>query len=369
MEKAAADGEVAVVRGTFDWSDVGSWQAVAGADRGRRRRQPRPGRARRDRHARHVRPRRGSRRRDRRRREPGHRRHARCRAGRASRSPAAREGSRRRAEGARPRGVQAAPTVARPWGAYTVLEEGPGFKIKRIEVKPGAALSLQLHHRRSEHWVVVRGIARVTRGDDVFDLRANESTFIPVETRHRLENPRHRAARDHRGAVRRLPRRGRHRPLRRQVRPRASIARTRRPLIDWLDRGPPEPPTARAPARHRDAGQDQRDAGEVERAQPLVQEQPREDDAEHRHQVDEQSGHLAPDLLDAAVPEDVREHRREQRRRASAANACHVQIDRSSERRSRRDRTAARTSSPTHAITNRNDSMSRPGGRQRRQIV
>ena len=61
-------------------------------------------------------------------------------------------------------------TVARPWGAYTVLEEGPGFKIKRIEVKPGAALSLQLHHRRSEHWVVVAGMAQVTRGEDMFDL-------------------------------------------------------------------------------------------------------------------------------------------------------------------------------------------------------
>ena len=79
-------------------------------------------------------------------------------------------------------------TVARPWGTYTVLEEGPGFKIKRIEVKPGASLSLQLHHRRSEHWVVVRGTARVTRGERVFDLPAGESTFIPIETRHRLEN-------------------------------------------------------------------------------------------------------------------------------------------------------------------------------------
>ena len=79
-------------------------------------------------------------------------------------------------------------TVTRPWGTYTVLEEGPGFKIKRIEVKPGASLSLQLHHRRSEHWVVVRGTAHVTRGDREFDLPAGESTFIPVETRHRLAN-------------------------------------------------------------------------------------------------------------------------------------------------------------------------------------
>jgi mannose-1-phosphate guanylyltransferase len=79
-------------------------------------------------------------------------------------------------------------TVGRPWGAYTVLQEGPGFKIKRIEVKPGASLSLQLHHRRSEHWVVVDGVADVTRGDERYTVRKNESTFIPVETRHRLGN-------------------------------------------------------------------------------------------------------------------------------------------------------------------------------------
>jgi mannose-1-phosphate guanylyltransferase len=80
-------------------------------------------------------------------------------------------------------------TVKRPWGAFTVLEERPGFKIKRIEVKPGAALSLQLHQQRSEHWIVVGGEARVTNGDRVFVLRANESTVIPAQTRHRLENP------------------------------------------------------------------------------------------------------------------------------------------------------------------------------------
>src|SRR4029453_11259557 len=79
-------------------------------------------------------------------------------------------------------------TVARPWGTYTILEEGPGFKIKRIEVKPGGSLSLQLHHHRSEHWVVIRGTARVTCGQSVFDLPHGESTFIPVETMHRLEN-------------------------------------------------------------------------------------------------------------------------------------------------------------------------------------
>ena len=79
--------------------------------------------------------------------------------------------------------------VGRPWGAYTVLQEAPGFKIKRIEVKPGASLSLQLHHRRSEHWVVVSGTARCTRDDDVYTVGANESTYIPSNTRHRLANP------------------------------------------------------------------------------------------------------------------------------------------------------------------------------------
>ena len=80
-------------------------------------------------------------------------------------------------------------TVHRPWGSYTVLEEGPGFKVKRVTVNPGGRLSLQLHHRRSEHWVVIAGTARVTRGEAVFELRVGESTAIPVETTHRLENP------------------------------------------------------------------------------------------------------------------------------------------------------------------------------------
>lgn len=80
-------------------------------------------------------------------------------------------------------------TVFRPWGAYTVLEEGPGYKIKRIEVKPGAALSLQMHHHRSEHWIVVSGTAQVTNNEDTFLLCANESTYIRVGHKHRLENP------------------------------------------------------------------------------------------------------------------------------------------------------------------------------------
>ncbi len=80
-------------------------------------------------------------------------------------------------------------TVQRPWGAYTVLEEGHAYKVKRIEVVPGKRLSLQLHHQRSEHWVVITGTARVTRGEEVYDLQAGMSTGIPQETPHRLENP------------------------------------------------------------------------------------------------------------------------------------------------------------------------------------
>jgi len=80
-------------------------------------------------------------------------------------------------------------TVQRPWGSYTVLQEGPRFKIKRIEVKPGASLSLQMHHHRSEHWIVVTGTAKVTNGDREFFVATNESTYIPIGNRHRLENP------------------------------------------------------------------------------------------------------------------------------------------------------------------------------------
>jgi mannose-1-phosphate guanylyltransferase/mannose-6-phosphate isomerase len=189
MESAAANGEVAVVRGTFDWSDVGSWQAVAALTEAD---------------------------------NDGN-------AGQGERVAIATRGTYVHSEDRvvatvgvenlviidtadavlvahrdhlqrvkdvvgelKARGHDSYKlhrTVARPWGAYTVLEDGLGFKIKRIEVKPGAALSLQLHHRRSEHWVVVRGCARVTRGEEVFEISANESTYIPVETRHRLENP------------------------------------------------------------------------------------------------------------------------------------------------------------------------------------
>ncbi|WP_298290583.1 mannose-1-phosphate guanylyltransferase/mannose-6-phosphate isomerase, partial [Thiomonas sp.] len=80
-------------------------------------------------------------------------------------------------------------TVHRPWGTYTVLEEGPHFKIKRIEVKPGASLSLQMHHHRSEHWIVVSGTAKIINGEHDRYIRTNESTFIPPCTPHRLMNP------------------------------------------------------------------------------------------------------------------------------------------------------------------------------------
>lgn len=80
-------------------------------------------------------------------------------------------------------------TVFKPWGTYTVLEEGPGFKIKRITVKPGASLSLQLHHYRSEHWIVVDGMAKVVNGDREMFIAAKESIHIPAGREHRVENP------------------------------------------------------------------------------------------------------------------------------------------------------------------------------------
>ena len=69
------------------------------------------------------------------------------------------------------------------------MNEGPRYKVKRIEVKPGASLSLQMHHHRNEHWIVVSGVAEVTNGERVFMLPANESTYIPAEQKHRLTNP------------------------------------------------------------------------------------------------------------------------------------------------------------------------------------
>ncbi len=188
MEPAAVTGTVAVVRGTFDWSDIGSWQAVSDLT---------PPDA-----------------------DGNH--------GLGERVSVATRGTfvhsedrvvatvgvenlvivdtpdavlvahrdhlqrvREVAAELKARGNDAYRfhrTVTRPWGAYTVLQEGAGFKIKRIEVKPGAAISLQLHHHRSEHWVVVAGAATVTRGNDRYVVEAQGSTMIPVGEKHRLEN-------------------------------------------------------------------------------------------------------------------------------------------------------------------------------------
>jgi len=79
--------------------------------------------------------------------------------------------------------------VFRPWGSYEGVGQGERYQVKRIKVKPGASLSLQMHHHRAEHWIVVRGTARVTRGNDVFTLAENESTYIPLGVTHRLSNP------------------------------------------------------------------------------------------------------------------------------------------------------------------------------------
>jgi mannose-1-phosphate guanylyltransferase / mannose-6-phosphate isomerase len=79
--------------------------------------------------------------------------------------------------------------VFRPWGSYDSIDNGSRFQVKRLTIKPGAQLSLQLHHKRAEHWVVVSGVARVTRGEEVFDLQENQSTYIPIGVKHRVENP------------------------------------------------------------------------------------------------------------------------------------------------------------------------------------
>lgn len=79
--------------------------------------------------------------------------------------------------------------IHRPWGSYRTLRAGPRFQVKELTLKPEARLSLQMHHHRAEHWVVVSGTARVTRGEETFLLRENQSTYIPLGVRHRLENP------------------------------------------------------------------------------------------------------------------------------------------------------------------------------------
>lgn len=85
--------------------------------------------------------------------------------------------------------VSAHRKIHRPWGCYDSIDNGQRFQVKHIEVKPGAALSLQMHHHRAEHWIVVKGTARVTRGEETFLLSENQSTYIPLGVTHRLENP------------------------------------------------------------------------------------------------------------------------------------------------------------------------------------
>lgn len=80
-------------------------------------------------------------------------------------------------------------TMYRPWGSYTVLAEGDGYKVKRITVKPGEKLSLQMHYHRSEHWTVINGTGKLTLDEKVIIFRENESTYIPIGVKHRLENP------------------------------------------------------------------------------------------------------------------------------------------------------------------------------------
>jgi mannose-1-phosphate guanylyltransferase / mannose-6-phosphate isomerase len=79
--------------------------------------------------------------------------------------------------------------VHRPWGWYDSIDAGPRFQVKRIMVKPGASLSLQMHHHRAEHWVVVSGTAEIVNGDKVLMLTENQSTYIPLGEKHRLSNP------------------------------------------------------------------------------------------------------------------------------------------------------------------------------------
>ena len=79
-------------------------------------------------------------------------------------------------------------SVQRPWGRYEIIDSSPGYQVKKLIVLPGRRISLQLHHKRSEHWVVTKGKATITKGDEVFDLEVNESTYIPLGVKHRLEN-------------------------------------------------------------------------------------------------------------------------------------------------------------------------------------
>jgi mannose-1-phosphate guanylyltransferase/mannose-6-phosphate isomerase len=79
--------------------------------------------------------------------------------------------------------------ASRPWGTFDCVDAGERFQVKRLIVNPGASLSLQMHHHRAEHWIIVKGTAKVTLGEETFILSENQSTYIPLGTKHRLENP------------------------------------------------------------------------------------------------------------------------------------------------------------------------------------
>ena len=96
--------------------------------------------------------------------------------------------------------VDAHRKVYRPWGWYDSIESGEHFQVKRLHVKPGAKLSLQMHHKRAEHWVVVSGTATVTNGEKTFTLNKGESTYIPLGVTHCLENQTNEVTRDHRSS-------------------------------------------------------------------------------------------------------------------------------------------------------------------------
>ncbi|WP_017327577.1 phosphomannose isomerase type II C-terminal cupin domain [Synechococcus sp. PCC 7336] len=106
-----------------------------------------------------------------------------------AKAPVTEEATSVEAELASRLGEEGLVTERRPWGTYTVLEESPNYKIKRIVVDPKHRLSLQMHYHRSEHWIVVSGTAKVTCGDRETVLSHNQSTFVPPCTKHRLENP------------------------------------------------------------------------------------------------------------------------------------------------------------------------------------
>ena len=189
MEHAA---NVHVVPAKFSWSDVGSWPAVSDSLDARCERQHAAGRCGGAGHPGNPHPDRKPRPQDggrHRRERPGHRRYARCTARRAQR--AARRRSRRSWTSSRPAStspVLLPSVVHRPWGTYASLKEEDGYKVKRITVKPGQSLSLQYHHQRAEHWVVVQGTAVVQVGDEEFTTTPGQYRYIPLKERHRLTN-------------------------------------------------------------------------------------------------------------------------------------------------------------------------------------